>query len=407
MTVAVVLIAGALPAFAEKVTVVHWQHFHEGRAKALQELIKLFEQENPDITVKADFPPYEQYTDKLLSALATGTGPDVFQVPMEMAEQLLYSRFLTPVPASVMTTDQIEAAYLDWTVQRFKRDGVYWGLPTDVQHLVLYISDQLAREAGLDPTKPPATWQELLEQARKATKRDAQGNIVQAGLDTRYRWADCTSLLYSFMDGPVVSPESRRANYDSPDGIAAWKFAEQLIRGPQAVDSPRFLTGQRKFEQSKAVYYINHPVARSVIGTMAPNLKYTVAPVPTLPGKPVRAPGHHWAYVVSAGTKNAEAAWKWVKFLASDKAVRKWMEVAGDLPSLKALASDPRLFTTPNERVIMASIPLVRPVETVGFASDQIRNDLWDAIALTETPVEQLVKQYIERENAVIRQILR
>lgn len=397
----------ALPAYAEKLTIVHWQHFHEGRAKALQELIKVFEAENPDITVRADFPPYEQYFDKLLSALATGTGPDVFQVPMEMAEQLLFSRFLTPVPASVMTTEQIEASYLDWTVRRFKRDGLYWGLPTDVQHLVVYINDQLAREAGLDPSRPPTTWAELLEQARKATRRDAQGNIVQAGLDTRYRWADYMSLLFSFMDGPVVDPEQRRALYDSPDGLAAWNFVAQLVRGPQAVDSPRFLTGQRKFEQNKAVFYINHPVARSVIAAMAPNLKYTVAPLPSLPGKPVRAPGHTWAYVVNSRTRSAVAAWKWVQFLASERAVRKWMEVAGDLPSLKALANDASLFRTPNERVIQASLQFVRPDDTVGAAAVNIRNDLWDAIALTDTPVEQLVKQYIERENALIRQILR
>ena len=401
------VLAVALPAYAEKITVVHWQHFHEGRAQALQELIKLFEDENPDITIKVDFPPYEQYLDKLLSALATGTGPDVFQVPMEMAEQLLFSRFLEPVPASVMTTQQIEAAYLDWTVRRFKRDGKYWGLPTDVQHLVVYINDQLAREAGLDPSQPPTTWADLLTQARKATRRDAQGNIVQAGLDTRYRWAVYMSLLNSYMDGPIVDPEQRRALYDSPEGLAAWNFAAQLVRGPQAVDSPRFMTGQRKFEQNKAVFYINHPVARSVIAAMNPNLKYTVVPLPSLPGKPIRAPGHTWAYVVSARTRNAEAAWKWVKFLASERAVRKWMEVAGDLPSLKTLANDASLFETPNERVIQQSLQFVRPVDTVGFAADSIRNDLWDAIALTDTPVEQLVKQYLERENALIRQILR
>ena len=406
VAVMVLVALSAWPALAAKTTVVHWQHFHEGRAKALQELVQLFEAENPDITIRPDFPPYEQYFDKLLAALATGTGPDVFQIPMEMAEQLLLSRFLAPVPASVMTTREIEQSYLPWTVARFKKDGVYWGLPTDVQHLVLYINNDLAREAGLDPSRPPATWDQLLEQARRATRRDAQGNIVQAGLDTRYKWAVYMSLLFSHMTGPVVSPEERRALYDSPEGIQAWKFAEQLLRGPQAVDSPRFLTGQRKFEQKKAVFYINHPVARSVIAAMAPDISYTVAPIPALPGRPVTAPGHTWAYVVSSRTRSAEAAWRWVKFLASETAVRKWMEVAGDLPSLVRLAGDASLFRTANERVIMESMQFVRPDDTVGNATP-IRNDLWDAIALTDTPVEQLVAQYIQRENALIRQILR
>jgi len=105
----------SVPAEAGQVTIVHWQHFHEGRAEALEELIENFEAENPDITIRPDFPPYEQYFDKLLSALATGTGPDVFQVPMEMTEQLLFSRFLTPVADTVMTTGNPPSTTSSWS----------------------------------------------------------------------------------------------------------------------------------------------------------------------------------------------------------------------------------------------------------------------------------------------------
>ncbi len=398
---ALLLVAPTLPAVAQPpVTIVHWQHFHEGRANALRGLVQVFERQNPGIRVQTDLPPYEQYFAKLLSSLAAGTGPDVFQIAMENAEQFINAGFLAPVPASVATPEFIRDNYLSWTTERFRRGSQYYGLPTDVQHLVMYINDELAREAGLDPAKPPETWDDLIAAARRATKRDAAGNIVQAGLDTRYRWAVYSSLLYQYVEGPVIDARARRATYDSPQGIAAWKVAETLLRGPGAVDSPRFLPGQRKWEFRRAVFYINHPVNRSVIAALAPDIKYTIAPIPRVAGKKLVVPGHHWAYVVNAKSRNVEAAWKWVSFLTSRTGQRTWMKNAGDLPATPSLLPE-----EPNA-VVRDSLRFVRPVDYVGVC-DPIRNDLWDAIALTTTPVEQLVRAAAEKENACVAEALK
>jgi len=404
-----VLAAALLPlkaAVAQQATVVHWQHFHEGRANALRGLVDVFQRNNPGIAIKTDLPPYEQYFDKLLAALATGSGPDVFQVPMEMAEQLINAGFLTPVPASVASAQEISTTFLPWTIARFRRGNQYYGLPTDVQHLVLYINNDLARQAGLDPANPPKTWDELIAQARRATRRDAQGNITQAGLDTRYKWAVYTALLYGYTDGPVVDAATRKVSYTGAQGMAAWKVVEQLMRGPTAVDSPRFMTGQRKFENKRAVFYINHPVARSVIAAIGPDIQYTIAPVPYPAGRKPVAPGHHWAYVVNARSKNTEAAWKWVQFLASRTAQKTWIQVAGDLPSAVSLLTDPLMTASANARVVSDSLKFVRPVDYVGNCDD-FRDGAWDGIALTNTPVEQLVNEAAVKENACVADALK
>jgi ABC-type glycerol-3-phosphate transport system substrate-binding protein len=176
--------------------------------------------------------------------------------------------------------------------------------------------------------------------------------------------------------------------------------AETLLRGPQAVDSPRFLPGQRKWEFRRAVFYINHPVNRSVIAALAPDIKYTIAPIPRIAGKPLVVPGHHWAYVVNARSKNVEAAWRWVSFLTSRTGQRAWMKNAGDLPATPSL-----LVEEPNA-VVRESLRFVRPVDYVGVC-DPIRNDLWDAIALTTTPVEQLVQAAVEKESACVAEALK
>jgi len=400
--------APASPTPPPQITIVHWQHHHEARKPVVDELIQEFQAKYPNVTIKFESIPYEQYFDKLLTALASKTGPDVFQIPMEMAEQLIQAGALAPVPDSVMTTQQIEEAFIPAAIQRFKSGGKYYGLPTDVQTLILFINVDLLKECGGDPARLPTTWEELKEQARRCTKRDAQGNIIQAGLDTRYRWAVFTQAMYSFIDGPVVDASSCKVNYAGPQGIAAWKLVAELMTGPEAVDSPKFLTGQRKFEQGKAVFYINHPVTRGRLEREAKGINWIVAPPPVPAGKKPVTPLHVWAYVVNKDTKNAEWAWRWVQFLTSKDAQIKWFQKAGDLPSLKTLVSDPSLATDEKFRVALESMTYSRPVEQVGQTEvDNIQSELWEKIVIQGADVEAAVKEAAAKEEQVVRKILK
>jgi multiple sugar transport system substrate-binding protein len=390
-----------------EITIVHWQHHHEARAPVVEELAKEFMSENPGVKINFESIPYDAYFDKLITALSTKTGPDVFQVPMEMAEQLINAGAIAPVPESVMTTKQIEDAFLPAAVERFKSGDKYYGLPTDVQTLILFINVDLLKECGGDPAKPPATWEELKAQAQMCTKRDASGAITQAGLDTRYRWAVFTQAMYSFIDGPVVDAANRKAMYDNEQGLAAWKLIAELMTGPNAVDSPEFLTGQRKFEQGKAVFYINHPVTRGRLEREAKNINWIAAPPPVPAGKKPVTPLHVWAYVVNADSKNQEMAWKWVQFLTNKDAQLKWNKAAGDLPSLKELIADPTLAFDANAKVAMDSMTYARPVQQVGQTEvDDIQSKMWERIVINKEPVEIVVKEAAQAETEVIKKIL-
>jgi sn-glycerol 3-phosphate transport system substrate-binding protein len=60
--------------------------------------------------------------------------------------------------------------------------GKTWGIPFQRSTIVLYWNKEAFKEAGLDPNKPPATWAEQVEMAKKLTKRDAGGNVTRWGL---------------------------------------------------------------------------------------------------------------------------------------------------------------------------------------------------------------------------------
>ena len=60
--------------------------------------------------------------------------------------------------------------------------GKTWGIPFQRSTIVLYWNKDLFKEAGLDPNKPPANWDEMVEYAQKLTKGDASGKVTQWGV---------------------------------------------------------------------------------------------------------------------------------------------------------------------------------------------------------------------------------
>lgn len=412
VVVAVVVAAalvGAGPVGAQAGGVItHWQHYHEGRAPVLESLIEDFGQSS-GITVQTEKIPYDTYFDKLILALGTKSGPDVFQVPQTMIPELMAAGVLAPIPASVMTRAQAEELFVPWTIENLLHDDAIYGVPTDVQTLLLFINVDLAVEAGLDPSSPPATWDELKEWAVQATKKDAQG-LVQGGLDTRYKWAVFNLFLAQALgDKPVVDFAAKRVNYDGPEGLAAWNFIRDLMV-VEGVDSPTFLTGQQKFEQKRSVLYINHPVTRSrldqAVGDAAIN--YTAVLPPSLDGGELIIPGNSWAYVINKDSPNMAAAAEWIRYLASEEVIKQWAIQAGDLPSLKSLLEDPEIAFDDIARVAVESMLYAVPVrQTGGKDVDDIRSEIWDNIVIGGMSVEQAVAVGAAAENALILRKLR
>lgn len=390
----------------EEVVIRHWQHHHEARTPVVKELAQEFEKTHPGVKIEFEAIPYDSYFDKLTTALSSKTAADVFQISALQAQEMIKGGYLQPMPETIMSPSQLRSEFLEWTISQAEKDGKYYGLPTDVQTIVLFINDELYKKAGFDPQNPPKDWNEFLIQAKKGTIVDAQGKMQQAGLDTRYKWAVYTLFIYQMLDGNVVDLVNKKVNYDSPQGLEAWNFIKKLMVD-EKVDSPEFMTGQFKFELGKAMFYLNHPVSVGRIKKMAPDLKYTIALPPAPPGHKQTTIGHNWLYVVNKDSKNSEMAWEWVKFLASKEAQLKFIKEAGDLPSMKALLSDDSLFPDENAKVIRKSLEIAYPTQELGEKDvNQIRDEIWTKIILQKASVEDAVKEGAAVENALIQKKL-
>ena len=61
--------------------------------------------------------------------------------------------------------------------------GKTWGIPFQRSTIVMFWNKDAFKEAGLDPEKAPDTWDELVADGGKLTKRDASGNVTQWGVE--------------------------------------------------------------------------------------------------------------------------------------------------------------------------------------------------------------------------------
>ena len=62
-------------------------------------------------------------------------------------------------------------------------DGKTWSIPFQRSTIVLYWNKDAFKEAGLDPEKAPATWDEMVEMSKKLVKKDASGNMARWGVE--------------------------------------------------------------------------------------------------------------------------------------------------------------------------------------------------------------------------------
>lgn len=386
--------------FSANITIVHWQHHFEPRAKVVESLIKEFTQENPGIEVKFESIPYDTFFDKLVTSLSAGTGPDVFQIPVNILYQFVNQNLVLPIPSDLMPLSEIRNTFIPWTIRMSYINGKYWGFPTDVQPFMLFVNNKLLEDAGLNPAKAPKTWKELEDMARKTTKFTGD-KMVQAGLNVfgnayHYYW----TFVYQNVTKSVVDPKTLKVGYNSPEGYEAWQFLADLIL-KYHVDDPTFLTNQDKFALGKAALDIHEAVYKGNLDMIAPNIKYNVYIPPTKTGKPSTV-GTNWVYVVSSKTKNPNVAFKWASYLTSEKAEKEWVIKTGSMPSRKTLLDDVSLQKDSNMIAIFKAIKFVRPLEDLDWdPAWEIREECFQNIVLKNIDVKKAVDLSAQKEEAL------
>jgi len=123
--------------------------------------------------------------EKLLPAFAAGRAPDLsFLMDTEMPA-FVGRNLIEPLPTDIQNYLTKEA--VKPIVDYYTWEGKIYGFPYWWDLYVLNWNKDMFKEAGLDPNRPPRTWKEFREYAKKLTKRDTKGRIIRVGYAIRYK----------------------------------------------------------------------------------------------------------------------------------------------------------------------------------------------------------------------------
>ncbi|MBT2416513.1 sugar ABC transporter substrate-binding protein [Streptomyces sp. ISL-22] len=311
--------------------------------------VAAFEKRNPDIDVVAHdaFPCQDPKT--FDAKLAGGQMEDVFYTYFTDA------RHVVDIDQAADLTPYIEELESYGTIQQQLRDiytvdGKVYGIPRTGYSMGLIYNKRLFTEAGLDPDKPPATWQELRAAAKKiASLGDGIVGYADYSAQNQGGW-HFTAELYS-QGGDVVSADGGKATIDTPEGRAVLQNLHDMRWTDDSMGSKQLLVindVQQMMGSGRLGMYLaapdNIPILVKEKGGDYKDL--ALAPMPG--GKGTLIGGDGYMVNKKASPAQIRAALKWLdhmfltpgKGFLGDYARARKADAPVGLP-------EPRLFTGP------------------------------------------------------------
>lgn len=293
--------------------VVWWTpNWGEERAK---KLAADFEKAHPDITVKMEVTTSNGLPQRILTALQSGAAPDVIEVQHPWVQGYAQSGLVLPMDDVIQDKDDFNKAAINYDTY----DGKLWGIPYRVECIgVLYNVDKFTA-AGLDPAKPPQTWQDWVDAAKAMTKDGTFGFAITGGGEVGNTVTRSLPLIW-MNGGDVISEDGKTATVNSPEAVEAIKFYTDFYKNGYSPDSTLQNDGianRQLFITGKVAMYQSGQFDIPPIQQADASIKLGAFPLPHPEGKQTSAIISGWSYVIPKDAKNPDDAKTFLQFLNS------------------------------------------------------------------------------------------
>lgn len=334
----VMVVVATLGASADAATrIVIAAHYGQGQKDHLLPYFEEYMKLHPDIELVYQELTFADYLQTVMTARIAGQQPDIYHVYSLWGVQLQENGVLAEPPASIQQF--VREQFVPSSVDAVTMKGTVWGIPTEINNYMLVYNKRLLAEAGY--TEPPRTWEELLEMGKAVTRRNADGQIVQAGFALERGWDSIVvhpwlALLYG-EGGQPFADDFSRATFNGPEGVRALEKLVALF--DEGLTDPNvsvwdFPTGTIAMT-IMAPWYEN-----SLRRAMADRFSdVAVAPIPPGPAG-LRTVQYTYYWAVDDRSKVKEEAWKFLRWLneatESGSRMGRMLVTIGAIPSNQA-----------------------------------------------------------------------
>jgi raffinose/stachyose/melibiose transport system substrate-binding protein len=254
-------------------TVVKMMHlWPEGSANAqytiVDDIIKTYEEENPDVDIQTEILNNEQYKEKIKVLSASNELPDI-GITWAAGYMQPYVDGNMFAPLDDVLEGGLKEEFVPGTLEAFTMEEKTYGLPLELNIAPVYYNKEIFEKNNLEV---PTTYDEFLTVVETL---EANG-VIPITVGNKDRWTG--SLWYMYLADRIGGPEtlnnaiSRTGSFEDP---ALVKAAEEI---KNLVDMNAFVKGYNGLSNDEAKgYFMNEQAAMYVMGTWElPN--YTTSP---------------------------------------------------------------------------------------------------------------------------------
>ena len=289
---------------------------------AQQNAVKDFEKQF-NATVEVTSFPYVELRDKMLTAVAGGQGPDLLLLDQIWVAQYAAAKYVIPITDKMQGSGIKAADYFPGAWGAGSYLGQIYAIPFDVGvWALMYYNKDMFKKAGLDPEKPPVTWDEFLTVGKKLTHGNQYGTAVWLGTGDALQ---CMTDAFTFSGGgKIISDDGKKALFNSPAGVAALNFWKAC-----AAISPPGTVGRdeeqsfKLFTSGQVGMFFYGEWGQDTIAVRAPNLNYGVANLPKPAGGQSIGTFGGFNIGISAKCANKDLAWEFVKYITKQDVDQK------------------------------------------------------------------------------------
>ncbi len=326
--------ATAAPASVTKLT--FWYALSGAQGKVIEAMVDKYNKSQSAAQVEVVFQgSYADIAQKLTAAITAKTVPDVAQ--MGGAPTLGESGAVVNVGDLMAAADKTAIYDGFWEYNKYK--GAIVSMPFNNSVPLLYYNKDLFKAAGLDPEKPPATWDELVTAAKALTKdTDGDGKIDQWGFNTHTDTHWYFSAMVMQNGGKILSDDGKKVIYNSPEGVEALQFWGDLVNKHKVMPANQHAQTAPDFVAGKIGMAMR---SSSTLTTLEKDAKFALGVAP-LPCKKVCSEpiGGASLLVFKTTPEKQKAAWEFVKWMTNPANSVDLFVQTGYVPIHKSVISE-------------------------------------------------------------------
>jgi multiple sugar transport system substrate-binding protein len=307
----------------------------KNQVPAIEENIAAFNERYPDIDVTVNVTPFSEYWTKLQTQASSDTLPDLFWMNGPNLGLYASNGQIEPITGAIDAGDIDPADYPEALVDLDTVEGVSYGVPKDFDTIGIWANRALFEKAGVALPDGDWTWDEFQQTAAAiSTALAADGAYGAAG------GMDGQTTYYNtiFQSGGSVIDDDR-SGYASPETEAGIQFWTDLIAGggSPSIQQLTDTTADQWFTSGKLAMYWGGSWFRSALTDTALEEDVVVLPLPR--GEEQATVIHGVSNVVSAASKQKQAAQALQVFLASEEAQQQQGDAGAVIPAFTGTQS--------------------------------------------------------------------